>query len=136
MKIKRNRSNLFPKMCGFWRILFSSEKKKIITWRRYNGFQFSPERNRRGPTPLSVSCSCLVFVRIFKKILSDDCLSVFFLSRFCPPILSGFYKKAVRCLPVRPVFHCPCPPTPAPHSFFTLYIGDRVEIEKLLVGNH
>ena len=46
---------------------------------------------------LSVSCSCLVFVRIFRKILLGVCL----LSGI--RILSGFLnKKAVRCLSVRP----------------------------------
>ena len=58
--------------------------------------------DRRRRTALSVSCPCLVFVRIFRKILSGVCplsgfcpdflsgvcLSGFCLSRFCP--LSGF----------------------------------------------
>ena len=57
---------------------------------------------RRRRTTLSVSCPCLVFVGIFRKILSGVCLlsrfcldflsgvglSGFYLSRFCP--LSGF----------------------------------------------
>ena len=44
---------------------------------------FTASRRRR--TALSVSCPCLVFVRIFRKILSGVCL----LSGFCPDFLSG-----------------------------------------------
>ena len=67
---------------------------------------------RRRRTALSVSCPCLVFVRIFQKILSGVCLlsgfcpdflsgvclSVFYLSRFCP--LSGLCSdfKGKGCL--------------------------------------
>ena len=41
--------------------------------------------SRRRRTALSVSCPCLVFVRIFQEILSGVCL----LSEFCPDFLSG-----------------------------------------------
>ena len=40
---------------------------------------------RRRRIALSVSCPCLFFVRIFRKILSGVCL----LSGFCPDFLSG-----------------------------------------------
>ena len=65
-------------------------------------------------TALSVSCPCLVSVRIFRKIvsgvfllsefcpdfLSGVCLSGFFLSRFCPvsEFCPDFQKNTVRCL--------------------------------------
>ena len=94
-----------------------------------------PDVCRRRRTALSVSCPCLGFVRIIRKIvsgvcllsgfcpdfLSGICLSWFCLSRFSP--LSGFCpnfskKLSVVCLSGRirtrqscPDFHCPCPPT-------------------------
>ena len=49
----------------------------------HNEFHLVFTRRRR--TALSVSCPCLVFVRIFRKILSGVCL----LSGFCPDFLSG-----------------------------------------------
>ena len=61
-------------------------------------------RHRR--TALSVSCPCLVFVRIFQKIVSGVCLSGLCLSRFC---LSG----RTRTRQSYPDFRCPCPPTSA-----------------------
>ena len=68
-------------------------KSKIFRIQKFgnfirNRFQwFSSDRltTRRRPTALSVSCPCLVFVWIFRKIISGVCL----LSRFCPDFLSG-----------------------------------------------
>ena len=64
---------------------------------------------RRRRTALSVSCPCLVFARIFRKILSGVCP----VSGFCPDSVCLdsvrcqdsvriFRKKAFRCLSVRP----------------------------------
>ena len=87
---------------------------------------------RRRRTALSVSCPCLIFVRIFRKIVSGVCLlsgfsvrclsirtlSVSILSAV--RILSGFFEKTLSavCLSGRartrqscPDFRCPCPPT-------------------------
>ena len=59
---------------------------------------------RRRRTALSVSCPCLVFVQIFRKMVSGVCPSGFCLSRFCQ--LSGFCQslrnKTVRRLSVCP----------------------------------
>ena len=68
---------------------------------------------RRWRTVLSVSCLCLVFVRIFRKIMSGVCLSRFWQPvedcpmSFCPHFVCldsvrNFRKNAVCCLSVRP----------------------------------
>ena len=66
---------------------------------------------------LSMSCPCLVFVRIFRKIVSDVCLlsgiqdsgySVRLLdSGICLSRLYGRKRTRQSC----PDFYCPCPPT-------------------------
>ena len=72
-------------------------KSKIFRIQKFgnfirNRFQwFSSDRltTRRRPTALSVSCPCLVFIGIFRKIISGVCL----LSRFCPDFLFGVYRR-------------------------------------------
>ena len=67
--------------------------------------------NRRRWTALSLSCPCRVFVRIFRIIVAGVCMSARILSvsilsavwiLSVVGIRSVFYKKAVRCLSVRP----------------------------------
>ena len=75
-----------------------------------------------------MSCPCLVFVRIFWKIVSGVCLGSvscpdsvrIFRKKCCPVSVCPDYRKKlpVVCLSGRtrtrqscPDFHCPCPPT-------------------------
>jgi len=56
------------------------------------------ESSRRRRTALSMSQPCLVFVRIFRRIVSVVCL----LSGFFPDSVRTFRKYAVRSLSVHP----------------------------------
>ena len=96
-------SNSLPYLC-LWIIGYDSWAMTII------GNLWDPVRRRR--TALSVSCLCLVFVRISRKILPGVrllpgfcpdslpglCLSGFFLSRFCP--LTGFCPNIRKSSPL------------------------------------
>ena len=117
-------------MVASLRISFLSDVEHIQPWHHLNhrNFAIHPHfqslqlihnlvSTRRRRTALSVSCPCLVFVRIFRKILSGVCplsgfcpdllsgvcLSGFCLSRFCP--LSGFCPEF--CKKSCPMSVCP-----------------------------
>ena len=115
------------------------EISKMILGKFFQSLESLSVGTRRRRTPLSVSCPCIFFVRIW-KILSGICL----LSGLCPYFLFGICLvfvclNSVRCpdsvriiekkLPVvclsgrtrarqsSPDFHSPCPPT-APQVYF------------------
>ena len=75
---------------------------------RYKYYKVYLPSLRSASVPTLVSSPCLVFVRIFRKILFGVCL----MSGFCP----YSWKLYVVCLSGRtrmrqsyPNFHCPCP---------------------------
>ena len=105
--LERTYVNLNVKVFNFPLIKFHylhGYKRKLVLNSQWHWLYFSPVKwtirlpSRRRRTELSVSCPCLIFVRIFRKIVSVVCL----LSGFCPDVLK-------KCCPISVCSDFACP---------------------------